>query len=37
VLLALEAKRGELAEGWWRLCAEAEAAHRQGLARLGRG
>jgi hypothetical protein len=37
VLLVLEAAPGELGEGWWRLCAEAEAAHRQALARLGRG
>jgi hypothetical protein len=39
VLLALEAVPGELAESWWRTCAEADAAHRQAQAqaRLGRG
>jgi hypothetical protein len=37
VLLALEAAPGELGEGWWRLCAEAEAAQRQARVRLGRG
>jgi hypothetical protein len=37
VLLALEAAPGELGEGWWRLRRDAEAAHRQALARLGRG
>jgi hypothetical protein len=37
VLLALQGSPGELAEGWWELCGEAEAVHRQALTRLGRG
>jgi hypothetical protein len=36
-LLALSAAPGELGEGWWELCGEAEAVHRRARVRLGRG